>query len=161
MPRLISQATQQMLGNVETNLYFYSISSLFAVCFTQSTVLSCIYRSEETGPPGHADEEQPFGLEDEEQSIGESLEDETDGTDDRDDKYLFKKKERMSRSVESLKVKPPLSHEHWGPTEYKKSNHPLSIMVGSSRSQHEMLEQNISINIYCIRYWVIFIGSRF
>lgn len=79
--------------------------------------------------PGHADEEQPFGLEDEEQSIGESFEDETD---DRDDKYLFKKlKERMSRSVESSKVKPPQSHEHWGPTEYKKSNHPLSIMVGS------------------------------
>lgn len=120
-------------------------------------ILSCIYRSEETGPTGHADEEQPFGPEDEEQSIGESVEDETDGAGDRDDKYLFKKNERMSRSVETLKVKSPQSHEHWGPTEYKKSNHPLSIMVGSSRSQHEMLEQNILINIY----WVIFMGSRF
>lgn len=100
-----------------------------------------MYRPEETGSPGHADKEQPVDLEDEEQSIGESLEDETDGTDDRDTKYLFKKKERMSRSVESLKVNPPQSHEHWGLAEYKKSNHPLSIMVGSSH--YKMLEQRV------------------
>ena len=123
-PRLLNKYT----GCVEIN---------FFIVFTQSTVISCIYRSEETGSPGHADKEQPVDLEDEEQSIGESLEDETDGTDDRDTKYLFKKKERMSRSVESLKV----NQGHWGLTEYKKSNHPLSIMVGSTH--YKMLEQRV------------------